>query len=147
MIKTLLQNFNKRKVLFEKKSNQNLFGMKFCDYNSHLETMLLVEFDPTVSTKMTLEMNEEEKWIEILEPITINIVDSYDKTQSANFIKWLRKFEQGKNTKGVDMFFFYLNSKYYKHFLSLRGCQLNSITSIDGKPSIIINFFAFSFER
>jgi len=146
------ENIHTRKVLVEKSvdfKSKDLYGMKFCSYKSNKESILIVEFCD-LKTESLIRYNTKLSYGTIAQdfyPINIRIVESIDNNSSSEFNKWIEKSIQLKNTHGVDMFFFNLNSNKYSSVLSLRGCSLNSICEIKHTPIISVNFFAFDIPQ
>jgi len=151
-----LENIQTRKVLVEKfvdPTKRDLYGLKFCSYKSNKESLLIVEFHNLTNESLIRYNRKLSKDVygnlsEDFEPIKIRIVESIDNNSSVEFYKWINKSIQAeKSIYGIDMFFFNLNPQKYSPVLSLRGCSLDSLCIIEGKPIVSVNFFAYLFPK
>ena len=155
-MKFSFENIHTRKVLTEKfvdPTKKDLYGLKFCSYKSNKESILIVEFynltnESLIRYNRKLLKDVHGNLSEDFEPIKIRVVESIDNNSSTEFNKWIDKSIKKEGCmSGVDMFFFNLNPIEYKPILSLRGCSLESICVIQGKPIISVNFFAYAFPK
>jgi len=135
-------NIIKRKVLFEKHSyyKENLFGMKFCSYQSNKESLLIVNFKPLIAITSEIHIDQFDCVSQKFTAVDLKIVDSIDNNGSQEFMTWIKQ----KHKKGVDMFFYKLNSNEYCPVLALRGCSLEKYLVDNDVLNISVNFFAYS---
>lgn len=120
--------------------------MKFCSYQSNLESLMIVDFNPEINCNIYID--DFDCVTQNYDPIKIRIIDYIDNNGSKEFLKWINDFnETEQNTKGIDMFFFKLNFEKYEPIMALRGCSIKTLSTSYGLPTVSVNFFAYSLHK